>query len=327
MVSIKDLAKACGLSVSAVSKAMNNRKGISPEHAELVRQKAREIGYFPNAAARTMRTRRSHNIGVLFRNDMGHEFFSLVLEAIRKRAAELDYDITYLERGSMNYLEHARNRQCDGIIITAGNFDMVQIRQLLGSDFPLISIEHSFDDCSCVYGCNEDSMKEIIEYLHGMGHRKIAFLYGEVGDVTLQRLAGFTKATRALGLDIPAEYVVQTGFGNLKAAGKATEKLMEMQDRPTCIIFPDDISLLGGMSAIQEMGLKVPDDVSLFGYDGIRLTSMLRPTIATYHQDATGIGAAAVEQLVSEIEKGSGKGKTILVPGNIQEGGTVRRLT
>lgn len=326
MITIRELAKECGMSVSAVSKAMNNKKGISPENAEMVRKKAQELGYFPNAAARTMRTNKSHNIGIMFRNDMAHEYFSLVLEAIRCRASELDYDITFLERGDMSFLEHAKNRQCDGIIIAAGDFEPEQLKMLADSDMPLVGIDHSFENCSSVYGSNEESMKEIVNYLYGLGHRKIAFFYGEVGEVTLQRLSGFTKGMRSCGLETPREFVMQTGFGNLKAAGNATRELLSADNRPTCILYPDDISVLGGISAIQEMGLKIPEDVCVFGYDGIRLTNMLTPTIATYHQDAKGIGEAAVNQLVAEIEE-SAQTRMILVPGKIQEGGTVRKLT
>ncbi len=327
MITIKELAKECGVSVSAVSKAMNNKKGISPENAEMVRKKARELGYFPNAAARTMRTNRSHNIGILFKNDMAHEYFSLVLEAIRNRAAESGYDITFLEAADMNYLEHAKNRQCDGVIITAGEFDIEQVRQLIDSDLPVVSIDHAFDGRSCVYGSNEASLKDIVNYLYGFGHKKIAFLYGEMGDITLQRLAGFTKGMRNCGLETPTEYIVQTAFRSPKASGQATKRLLSLENRPTCIIYPDDISALGGLTAAEEAGLRVPEDLSCFGYDGIRLAGMLRPKLTTYHQDAHGIGYAAAEQLIFEIENPDKfTPKCITISGEIQEGGTICRL-
>ena len=97
MVTIRDISEQCGLSVAAVSKALNGRPGVSPEKAEMVRLTAQKMGYFPNAAAQTLKTNRSMNIGILFKNVLAHEYFSVILEAIRDTAEKRGYDITFLK--------------------------------------------------------------------------------------------------------------------------------------------------------------------------------------------------------------------------------------
>lgn len=331
MVSIKELAESCGVSVAAASKAMNNRKGISPEKAEMVRAKARELGYYPNAAARTMRTRRSRNLGILYHNGLAHEYFSLVFEAIHDRAEHLGYDITFLgnEPGrNMGYYEHAMNRQCDGVIIAQGDFDRDGIRRLVESELPVVSIDQVYQGRTAIVSNNLESMKEIVSFLHGFGHSQIAFVHGELGDVTKERLAGFYQGCKACGIQVPDEYVIQARFHEPRDSGLATRRLLNLKKRPTCILYPDDVSALGGMTEIGAQGLSIPRDVSCFGYDGIRLANLLRPRLATYRQNAREIGAASVDQLLSAIEDPKCFSPQIItIHGEIMEGDTVCQIS
>lgn len=331
MVTIKELAEICGVSVAAASKAMNRQKGIGAEKAEMVRAKAKELGYFPNAAARTMRTNRSRNIGILFRNGLAHEFFSLVLEAMHARADELGYDITFLGNSrytDMGYYEHAMNRQCDGVIIAQGDFERSETERLAQSELPVVAIEQQFTGCTSIYGDNIEGMKALIAYLHEMGHRRIAFIHGSPGEITSQRVAGFYQGCRACGIDVPDEYVTAGQYRDPRESGLATRKLLGLRNRPTCILYPDDLSSLGGMTELQSAGLRIPEDMSCVGYDGIRLAGLLRPRLTTYRQDAQAIGVTAVEQLVSAIEDPKCYvPQTITVSGEIMEGDTVCRIS
>ena len=325
-VSIKELAQACGISVSAASKAMNNKKGISPEKAELVREKAKELGYCPNAVARAMRTKRSYNIGVLFNNGFDHEFFSMVLEAIHGRAEELGYDICFFSNrihSDYGYYAHAMNRQCDGIIIAQGDFVGEQVEEMLSGELPVVSIEKSYPGHSAVLTDNMESMREIVRYLYSAGHRRIAFVCGEMGEVTARRIEGFKAGCRELGLDADDGYIYRARFQNPKASGIATRELLKLSEPPTCILYPDDVSALGGMTELASQGLRVPEDVSCFGYDGIRLASLLRPRLTTYSQNAREMGRQAVEKLISEIENPGIAPETVIVRGEIVPGDTV----
>lgn len=332
MVTIKDISEKCSLSVAAVSKALNGRPGIGPEKAELVRRTAQEMGYFPNAAAQTLKTNRSMNIGILFKNIMAHEYFSVILEGIRDTAERRGYDITFLSNvtGEHGYYQHAKRRQCDGVIIVQPGYsedDHAQARRLAESELPVVAIDDVFPGRATVTGDNVESAEEIVRYLYGMGHTRIAFIHGEDGDVTRQRLAGFYRACRDLGLQVPDEYVIPARYQEPADSGLATRRLLQCRIRPTCIMYPDDIAYLGGQTELESQGLSVPDDISCFGFDGIRMTGVLRPSLATYRQNGWGIGARATEQLISAIEDPKCYVPGIItITGSIQPGGTVRDL-
>lgn len=327
MVTIRTIADKCGLSVAAVSKALNGKPGISAERAEVVRQTARELGYCPNAAAQILKTNRSRNVGILFQNKLAHEYFSIVLEAIRDTLEEKGYDLTLLGSRSDVY-EHAKHRQCDGVIILHANWGWENIQRLVDSDLPVVSIDRLYHSRTAIVADDVGSMEAIVHYLHGLGHTRLAFIHGEDGDVTRQRLAGFYRGCRDCGIEPPDNYIIPARYHEPKESGQAVQALMTLKGaRPTCILFPDDTCYLGGLTALEKMGLSVPKDVSCFGYDGIRLAEILRPKLSTYQQNAREIGTRAAEQLVSAIECPKFFAPQIItVTGSILPGGTVRDL-
>lgn len=331
IVTIKMISEACGLSIAAVSKALNGQPGISQEKAAMVRRTAQEMGYYPNAAAQTLKTKRSFNIGILFQNLLAHEYFSLILESIRQTAEEKNYDITFLgnrHSPGMGYYEHAMYRQCDGVIVAQGNFDFDDLRRLTESEIPVVSVEQTFTGRTAVMSDNVGSMEEIVRYLHGLGHRRLAFVHGEMGDVTRARLTGFHRGCRACGVHIPDDWVVAARFHEPEDSIRATKKLLAEKNPPDCILYPDDISCIAGIAAAQSMGRSVPGDVSCFGFDGIRLAAVMTPSVATYRQNANEIGRQAAEELIAAIEDPKCYvPRVITVPGEIQPGGSVRDLT
>lgn len=330
MVTIKMIAESCGLSIAAVSKALNHQPGISPEKAEWVRKTAQEMGYHPNAAAQTMRTSRSMNIGIVFQNMLAHEFFSQVLESARAYIEKNGYDITFLSSktdSGMSYYDHAMRRQCDGVLVAQGFYDQAEVSKLAESSIPCVSIDQIFRGRTAVVSDNVESMERIVAYLQEMGHRKIAMIHGEDGDVTRMRLGGFHRACRKYGIDVPEEYIVPAKFQEPKDSGLATRQLLALKNRPTCILYPDDISYLGGVTEIERQGLSVPGDISCFGYDGIRLSGLLRPSLATYRQNAQEMGRRAAQELISAIEDPKYYVPQIItVDGFVQHGGTVKNL-
>lgn len=227
----------------------------------------------------------------------------------------------------MGYYEHAKHRQCDGVIIAQGNFGHNEVRRLAESELPLVSIDQVFNGRTAIVNDNVGSMSAIVSYLYGQGHRKIAMVHGQMGDVTRQRLAGFHRACRTCGIEVPDEYIIPASYHDPKASGLATRQLLLCRERPTCILYPDDISYLGGLTELEAQGLSVPRDISCFGYDGILLSRVLRPMLSTYRQDANEIGRQAALQLISAIEAPKFYVPQIVtVTGDIQVGGTVRNL-
>lgn len=335
MVTIKDIAKKCGCSSATVSKALNGGTDINVETAKNIRKVAESMGYFPNAAARALKTNRTNNIGVLFVDKtaagLTHEFFSEILNAVKNEAESRGYDITFISKGikpfAGSYLDHCRYRNCDGVIIASGNFSDPEVINLVQSEILTVTIDHVFDERTSILSDNVQSMRDLVTYVYEKGHRKIAFIHGEDTSVTRKRVASFHLTCSELGLEIPDNYVKTAEYHNPKASGVATRELLELSNRPTCILFPDDFSYLGGMTEIEKHGLSVPDDISVVGYDGINLSQVLRPRLTTLRQDSVTMGKKAAEKLISAIENPKTYfPQQVIVPGTILEGETVKNL-
>lgn len=312
MVSMKDIAAACGVSVSTVSKALNNQSDVSEEKKQIIRDKAKEMGYYPNASARALKTNRTYNIGVLFVDDaqsgLTHDYFSHVLDSFKVTAEKYGYDITFLVNNShqkhgMTYLEHSRFRHFDGVVIACVNFDDPEVIELMQSEFPIVTIDYTFNNTISILSNNIKGMKELIYHIYAMGHRKIAYIHGTDSSVTRNRLLGFYIALEELGVECPDEYVRLSEYRNVELCGKITAELLDMNNPPTCIIYPDDVSSLGGLNIIKERGLSVPGDISIAGYDGIPISKLIEPKLTTIAQDTVTMGSIAAEQLISLIEK------------------------
>lgn len=335
MVTIKDISKQCGVSPATVSKALNGYGDISTETAEMIRKTAQEMHYMPNAAARQLKTNMSHNIGVLFVYDtmsgLTHEYFSAILNSAKEEAERLGYDITFISRNvggnNSSFVEHCRYRKCDGVLIASVDFLSDQVRELVESEFPTVTIDYSFNNQSSVVSDNVEGAYRLTEYLLEKGHRKIAFIHGEKTSVTEKRLVGFFRACEDYGIDIPEEYVLEARYHDPKVCEVLTEQLMKMEDPPTVIMYPDDYSYLGGLRQLEKMGLSVPEDVSAAGYDGINISQVLRPRLTTYYQDAEMIGKKSMQKLVETIEnKRTCIVEQIMVSGKLLEGHSVKQL-
>ena len=340
MVSMKDIAQSCGVSIATVSKALNNHSDISEATKKMIRGKAQEMGYFPNSSARALKTNRTYNIGVLFvdraRNGLTHDYFSRVLDGFKVEAEGRGYDLTFINcsetiKNRMSYLEHSRSRGVDGIVIAHIDFEQDEVIELIKSDLPVVTIDHSFDAKPSVLSDNVKGMKDLVTYVAGRGHRRIAYINGgdrQTSSVTRNRLVAFYSVMEELGIPVREEYMLDGDYRNPLNCREMTLRLLNLPEPPTCILFPDDLSALGGLNAIKEKGLTVPDDISVAGYDGINVAKYLEPKMTTIEQSASKIGAKAAEKLIGMSEKP----KTTLIDRTVVEGvllpgGSVKDLT
>ncbi len=308
MVSMKDISIACGVSVATVSKALNDHSDIGEETKNHIREVAKEMGYFPNSMARALKTNRTYNIGVLFvdeaQSGLTHDYFSYVLDYFKRTVEKKGYDITFLNKGrnNMSYLEHCRYRGFDGVVIACVNFYDPQVVELVQSNIPVVTIDHMFHNRISVMSDNVDGMKQILEYVYKCGHRKVAYIHGADSSVTRERLSSFYHNAEELGLEIPDEYIKEAAYRDSETAGEVTKELMDLKNPPTCILYPDDFACFGGINVINERGLRIPEDISVVGYDGIRIGRHIKPELTTLKQDTKTIGIKAGEKLISLIE-------------------------
>ncbi|MCF0137530.1 MAG: LacI family DNA-binding transcriptional regulator [Oscillospiraceae bacterium] len=332
MVYIKDIAKACKVSTATVSKALNDQPDISESTKEYIKTVAAEMGYMSNSAARALKTGRSNNIGVLFDDDqnrgLSHEFFSTLLESIKSEAEKNGYDVTFISSGrKMSYLQHCMYRGFDGVIIANTEFDSPRAQELMESDFPVVTVDYESDHIVSVMSDNETGGRVIMRHVCDMGHRNIGVILGDLTDVTRKRLRGMLGVCEELGLEIPPCNIKEARFHDSSLTYFATQELLRLSDRPTCIIFQDDYSYIGGLNAIHDAGLSIPEDISTVGYDGIGLSRIISPRLVTYYQDTVTMGKRAVELLISKIEGNKPEKTAYEVRGHLLDGGSVRRIT
>ena len=335
MVTIKDISRACGVSPATVSKALNGYGDISAETVSLVKRTAKEMHYLPNAAARSLKTNTTHNIGVLFVDEtssgLTHEYFSMILNSVKEEAESHGYDITFICQNlggkTVSFLEHCRYRKCDGVVIASVNFDSEPVHELVHSEVPVVTIDYSFDNVSSVMSDNVEGSYELTKYLISMGHRKIGYVHGEITSVTNKRMRGFFKALDDHGIEARDEYIIQGRFHDPSSGTEATEILLSLPDPPTAIMYPDDYTYLGGMAELRRRGLSIPEDISVTGYDGISLSQVLTPALTTWHQDAERIGKESVRKLIETIENPrTCEPEQIMISGRLYSGYSVHRL-
>lgn len=335
MVSMKEIAKKCNVSIATVSKALNDYMDIGPETKAFVLKTASEMGYLPNSSARTLKTKRSYNLGVLFfdeaQSGLTHDYFNHVLESFRKTAQKRGYDITFTighESGrSMNYYEHCRYRGVDGVVVACVDFYAEEIQELIRSNIPVVTIDHVFNGRTAVVSNNAQGMERLLDYVYKKGHRRIAYIHGEDSSVTRARVTSFYRTAVSLGLSVPDEYVRNCPYRDADTAAQETGLLLNLKNPPTCIFYPDDYAAFGGFNELRERGLRVPEDMSIVGFDGIMAARILEPKLTTMCQDTDAIGRIAADQLIDQIENPRTTAiEIITVDGILFKGASVREL-
>ena len=335
-ITIKDVARECGMSISTVSKVFNGYPDISEDTRAQVMRTARRLGYQPNALARALKTNRSYNLGVLFVDEstsgLMHPFFAAMLNAFKSEAEARGYDITFINHNigtsSMTYLEHCRYRNVDGVCLACVDFYSPEVGELVRSDIPSCTVDYWFEDRPCVASDNVTGMRLLLEHAYHMGHRRIAFIHGQRNSlVTETRIDSFRSIMAGLGLSIPEGYVLAGRYEDVNLTEKRTRELLERPDRPTCILLPDDESYFGALESVNAMGLRVPEDISLMGFDGIRLTQSLRTPLTTVFQDSETMGQVAAQRLIDRVEHPTtAPADVVTVPVRLIPGATVAKI-
>ncbi len=336
MVSMKDIAQRCAVSVATVSKALNGQPDIGRETREKILRTAEEMGYTGNVMARALKTNRTYNIGILYadlqNSGFMHEYFASTLNSFRAEAERCGYDITFISRDfghtGASYLQHARYRRVEGVVIICADFLDPKVQELVFSELPVVTLDHAFDDRVAVLSDNMDGIEALVRYVYGRGHRRIAYIHGNPTAVTERRLRGFYRACEALGLEPPEEYVVGCAYHDPASCGEATKKLLALPERPSCILFSDDYAYIGGFNAITEAGLRIPEDISTVGYDGISLPMVVSPKLTSWRQNTAELGRTAAAKLIETIERPrTTLPENLVIRGSLFEGESVKVLS
>lgn len=250
------------------------------------------------------------NIGIIL-NDaseqgLKHGFFAGVLEGFRQECAKEDYRISFMnsirnEKSRATYLEQARTDGYSAVLLACADIDD-EAMELINSDVIVGSIDQSLEGTINVSSDNSSGMKELMDYILEMGHKRVAIIAGDDNVVSHIRLNEYLKAFESRGIPVRDEYIARGRFRDIEYTYYLTEKLLKLEDVPSCIIFSDDYAAIGGMNAIRARGLDIPRDISVAGYDGDVIMTRLEPALASVAQNTELIGRTIAQRLIAAIE-------------------------
>ncbi len=304
MVTIYDIAKACHVAPATVSKALNNYSGVNQKTKTLIVKTAEKMNYVPNSMARYLNIKQSFNVGMLiyisdeFPN-FKHQFYLSIMDSFRAFMERNKYDLTLLSKNNSYYDEVNAVGQ--------PTWDNIFISQL--------------------YNAYITKEFELTNYLIKLGHKDIVFIHGEAGETTNLRSKAYKDALKASGIDFKDSMMLNGEYCNYHLAYNYTKDLLLRTNPPTAIMYADDHSAFGGIAAIEDMGLKVPDDVSITGFDGIELADFIRPGLTTIKQNSDEIGIVLGKKLLEAIKDPDNvKFEQIKVSAEFIQGGSCRRI-
>lgn len=311
-VTLKDIARKVGRSVTTVSRALHDYDDVSPETKELVQRVALEMGYTPNIMAQRLQKQRTDTIGFIlptFGPRFSDPFFSEFLAGIGNRAAKLGYDLLVStlppgEEELITYRRKVHSYLVDGFIIVRTRRNDPRIKYLCDEAFPFVAFGRTENGCDYPY-VDEDSefgMRQLAHHLADLGHKRIAFIAPPDELMFAHfRLKGFRQGLIEKGLKLEDELLI-TGDLTQRDGFRQANYLMDLNNPPTAIAAGNDLMALGAISAAQKRGLSVGRDIAITGFDNIPLAEHSHPPLTTLHQPIYQIGDMVCEMLIKRIK-------------------------
>jgi LacI family transcriptional regulator len=302
---IADVAARAGVSTATVSRVLAGIGRARPETRERVIVAARELEYRPSAIARSLRIRSTRTIGVIT-TDITNPFYAAIVRVIddavrrRKQAILLGNSGEVPEREA-DYLDLLTERRVDGIIIASSALSRRHADWLRKAEIPvvLINTDAGGGILPSILSDNRAGSRTGVEYLVAIGHREIGIVAGSIDNVaTAQRVQGAIDGLAAAGL---ADHRVAHGDGHIASGAMALDELLDRWPETTAIVCHNDLMALGAVGRARSRGLRVPDDISIVGFDDIELARFLDPPLTTLAQDVAAMGEWAVERLAAEL--------------------------
>ena len=309
MVTIYDIAEATGYSAPTVSKALNGQGSLSEETRQRILDKAKELGYEPNITARTLTTKKSHLIGVIYDDtgmNMGfaHPLFSPVLTRFREKIEAAGYDIIFLSRHfNMTYFSHANFRCIDGvIIINPATNTPADFQDFIKTDLPRVSTNSVFEGIPTVITENVQSGYDAAEYLVKHGHKKIAYISAPVNGISTapdERFEGFKSALEHYQLYDESLYELSADWTK-ECGAEAFGRLIKRRKDITAVFVTNDQLAFGVYEYAKKHGIRIPEDMSVIGFDDEIASEYLGLT--TFRQSTTEIADIASQLMLDQID-------------------------
>ena len=304
---ILDVARRAKVSKSLVSMVTRGEDGVSAESRKAVLEAIADLDYRPNLMARGLVERRTRLFGVVI-SDLRNPFFSSVVSGIQDRASELGYQVLFntgdrdplLEERAIETLLQLR---VDGLILASPRADdAVVARAAEAVPVVVLNRETTGDDTDSVTNDNIAGARLAVEHLVGLGHRRIAFISGGQGAGARIRAEGYRLAM--VHFDLAAEVRIVEGAHNEDGGERGAREILAARPLPTAIFASNDLCAIGAMNVLEEAGIRIPQDISLIGYDNTSLAALRHISLSSIHQPGRDMGRSAVDRLSERLSSG-----------------------
>ena len=336
-MTIKDIARACGVSVSTVSRVLNNRPDVSEDVRKRVLATVEAKGYIPNNSARDLVRSRSDAIGVIVRGT-GNLFFSEMLKTISREIEKRGYTMVlqFIDSGADEVKAGAileREKKLRGLIFLGGRFDYTPSElALVGVPYVCCSYTNCFgslreEDYSSVSIDDYRTARAAVEELIKLGHRRIAALVPGCSDRSISELRynGFRAALRDNGIDFDPTLLVQTGGFEMPETYRGMLQLLERGADFSAVFTLSDTTALAAIKALNDHGRHVPEDCSVIAIDGLRVSEYVIPTLTTMVQPVEEMGRQSVQILTDVLEK-SAPTRHLRLEASLRPGASVKQI-
>ena len=307
-VSIRDVAQRAGVSIATVSRAVNHISTVNPELAQRVWKAIEEVGYLPNTQARALVSGRSRMLGLIV-SEITNPFFPELVQEFENLAVAQGYEVLI---GSTNYdparteslMRRLLQRNVDGVAVMTFGVEEELVKKLVEREFPLVFVDAAPDlpNIHILKVNYAEGIRQGVQHLAALGHRSVAFISGPLSQRSPKaRRDAFIKSMAELGLKAPPEHLVE-GSHTLEGGITAMERLIALPELPTAVMCSNDMTAIGALHALYRTTHRVPEDISVIGFDDIHLTQFMLPPLTTVQMSCRDLAVAAVEGLRAGIE-------------------------
>jgi LacI family transcriptional regulator, galactose operon repressor len=329
IASIREVARLSGVSVATVSRVLNGTAPVAEETRRRVLAGVRKLDYAPNAAARTLVRRRSQVVGVVVDTgaehpDLKHPFFGDVLAGLKQALGARDYDLLIFT-GEQGFARRALQHQVEGLVLMGVDRRDRNLQAALRRRLPLVMVDLDVRGRRAGYvtSDNVDGARAATRHLARLGHERIATITGLAHTKpAIDRLRGYREELAAQRLGYRDTYV-RAGDFYASSGHEQMHRLLRLRRPPTAVFAASDEMAIGAIGAIHEVGLAVPEDVSVVGFDDIESAALIRPPITTVRQDKVALGRVAGDALIALVEDESARPPAVSLPVEL----VVRRST
>ena len=323
MSTIKDVAKQVGVSIATVSHVINKTRFVSEGITEKVLKAIRDLNYQPNAIARSLVKRKTHTIGIII-SDILNPFYTAIVRGVEDVTYKSGYNVMLCNTDEdvekeILYIQLLFEKRIDGLVLSSGFQDGVHPLHIQLKKIPLVSIVRKIKGVTSdgVFGDNMGGAYQAIEHLIQLGHRRIGIISGPLGlSSGAERLEGYKKALSDHQIPIEKQWIKMGDFKK-ESGYSLAKKLLQDEIPPTALFVVNNQMTIGALNASRELGVRIPEDLSLISFDDMEWYSFINPSLTTIEQSPYLMGKTAGEMLLQKIDHRRRNPKKVVIPSRL----------